>query len=141
MNDIKLYKLEDEDLSRPIDLLIDINVDKEMQFHRYYLFSCIQEFKRVKSINMLLAYLNRCSMHITLIKNTDELLEIYNTILKSDDIINSSFKNDRGNDYFRKYYGEYISSSLADIVSFDRNIIYNYVSKEIESNYGYKREK
>lgn len=141
MNDIKLYKLEDDDLSRPVDLLIDINVDREMQFHRYYLFSCMQEFKRVKSINMLLAYLNRYSIRVTLIKDTDELLEIYNTILKSNDIINSFHKNDGGNDYFRKYYGEYICSSLADIAPFDRNIIYNYISKEIESNYGYKKGK
>ena len=129
MNDIKLYKLEDEDLSRPIDLLIDINVDKEMQFHRYYLFSCMQEFKRVKSINMLLAYLNRCSMHITLIKNTDELLEIYNNILKSDDIINSSFKNDRGNDYFRKYYGEYI----IEIIKYENLEKINLVPEEIKA--------
>lgn len=141
MSDINLYKLEDNDLLRPIDLLIDINLDKKMQFHRYYIFNCMYEFKRVKSINMLLAYLNRHSIRITLIKDKNELLQIYDTILKNDDIINYSFKQDKNNNYFKKCYGEYIYSSLADIATFDKNIIYNYVSKEIDFNYEYKKDR
>ena len=75
MKDVNIYRL-----SNNIALwLIDINMDDDIESHRYYFIDSNYQMKRVKSIDTLLEFLDKKNIELIKLSN----IEIYNLYKKS----------------------------------------------------------
>ncbi len=114
MKDISVYQL-----SGSIPLwLVDINMEDDIESHRYYFIDSNYQMKRVKSIDVLLEYLDKKGLELILLSD----IEIYNLYKK---LLKGQNKNNKN---------LHIYPGLAKMIDYDINVINNKIHENIINN-------
>ena len=130
MKDVNIYRL-----SNNIALwLIDINMDDDIESHRYYFIDSNYQMKRVKSIDTLLEFLDKKNIELIKLSN----IEIYNLYKKSLKNQNINYKKiyDKSNKDYQKINNY---PGLAKMIDYDLKIINNKFQENLNNDNSYKK--
>ena len=130
MKDVNIYRL-----SNNIALwLIDINMDDDIESHRYYFIDSNYQMKRVKSIDTLLEFLDKKNIELIKLSN----IEIYNLYKKSLKNQNINYKKiyDKPNKDYQKINNY---PGLAKMIDYDLKIINNKFHENLDNDNSYKK--
>ena len=130
MKDVNIYRL-----SNNIALwLIDINMDDDIESHRYYFIDSNYQMKRVKSIDTLLEFLDKKNIELIKLSN----IEIYNLYKKSLKNQNINYKKiyDKSNKDYQKINNY---PGLAKMIDYDLKIINNKFQENLDNDNSYKK--
>ena len=130
MKDVNIYRL-----SNNIALwLIDINMDDDIESHRYYFIDSNYQMKRVKSIDTLLEFLDKKNIELIKLSN----IEIYNLYKKSLKNQNINYKKiyDKPNKDYQKINNY---PGLAKMIDYDLKIINNKFQENLDNDNSYKK--
>ena len=130
MKDVNIYRL-----SNNIALwLIDINMDDDIESHRYYFIDSNYQMKRVKSIDSLLEFLDKKNIELIKLSNI-EIYNLYKTSLKNENINYKKIYDKPNKDYqkINNYPG------LAKMIDYDLKIINNKFHENLDNDNSYKK--